>query len=136
MLNSYTHFPHGRNQWPRRSLLSLSMLPWGRGDAGNIKLFLSLSNASNLYFLNLTLSWNFSNGNLDRIPQSSHVCELLFMTVFSRDSLTMAIRGWSLFMDHCRVHSWDQGLYFYYPMCRRVRILLGALVYDAGSHSS
>ena len=33
-------FPRGRNHGPRRSCLAVSVPPWGRGDAGLVKLFL------------------------------------------------------------------------------------------------
>lgn len=49
---------------------------------------------------------------------------------------TTAKRDWSQFMDHCRVHSWDWGLYAYYPAQAWARLLPAPLAYGAGTHSS
>ena len=68
----------------------------------------------NLHSFTPILCWNFSIGNLD-FPKSSLVCGWLFKTVFSRDSQTIAKRGWSWFIGHCSVCHQDQGLYAYYP---------------------
>lgn len=59
-------FPQGRNHGPRRSCLAVSVPPWGRGDAGIVKLFLLPDQCVQTHFFPaLVECWNLSSGNLD-----------------------------------------------------------------------
>ena len=100
-----TQTPCKRNHGSGRFLLALSCDTLGKGDAGKVKLFLLPSPVRpNLYFW---LQWYA--GNLD-LHKGSLVHGWLCKTVFSRGFWTMAKRGWSWFMGHCKVHRQDQGL--------------------------
>lgn len=62
----HSHFPHGRNCGWWTSLWALSCAPWGRDDAGRVKLFLLLSSVCTILdFFTPMAYWNFSAGLLN-----------------------------------------------------------------------
>lgn len=79
--------------------------------------------------------YNFSSANLD-FHKRSFICGWLLKAVRSRNSLTMATRGWNQFMSHFRLFSWDLGLCISCLVHGWVRVLLDPLVYGVRFHSS
>lgn len=61
-----------------------------------------------------------SSGVLEILWKPSPPCRLFSVDdskpLCSRDSWTMAKRGWSQYMDHCRVCSWGWGPWAYYQL--------------------
>jgi len=130
-------FPHGKNHGQRGFSWYWAVLLWAISDMGKVKLFLlhCLVHPDILFYFAPVICWNFSAGLLD-FHKGSLIREWFCKTVFSRSAHTMARRHWNKFVDHCRVHSQNWGLYACCSVHGWVRIPMALLACGAGYHSS